>query len=77
VGRTGHVSVYTSCDAQNGSPARLAGRVRLALLMTGPDELPTRADRIFRLRRTGTGRRRGERGRQGFVGPRSAAAAPA
>jgi hypothetical protein len=46
-----HVRVWFSCDAQTGLPRQLPDRVHLAWLMTRSDDLPPRADLVFRLRR--------------------------
>jgi hypothetical protein len=53
--RLPNVRAWLSCDRDTGVPARVPGGVRLAWLMTGPDDLPPRADLVFRtlpLRRT-------------------------
>src|SRR5262249_44111921 len=46
-----HVQVWFSCDRDTGVPTRVPHRVRLAWLMTGPDDVPPRAHLIFRTRR--------------------------
>jgi hypothetical protein len=49
--RLPHVRVWFSCDKQTGVPRRVPARVRLAWLMTAPEDLPPRADLVFRVRR--------------------------
>jgi hypothetical protein len=48
--RLANVRVWFSCDRATGLPHRVPRRVRLAWLMTGPDDVPPRADLAFRLR---------------------------
>src|SRR5262249_9457870 len=43
--------VWFSCDRDTGVPSRVPRRVRLAWLMTSEDDLPPRADLVFRIRR--------------------------
>jgi hypothetical protein len=53
--RLPNVRAWLSCDRDTGVPARVPPGVRLAWLMTSPDDLPPRADLVFRtlpLRRT-------------------------
>jgi hypothetical protein len=49
--RLPNVRVWFSCDRETGLPRRVPARVRLAWLMTGPDDRPPRADLVFRVRR--------------------------
>jgi hypothetical protein len=49
--RLANVRVWFSCDRETGLPGRVPRRVRLAWLMTRPDDLPPRADLVFRVRR--------------------------
>jgi hypothetical protein len=46
-----NVRAWYSCDRATGVPRHLPIGVRLAWLMTGPDDLPPRADLVFRVRR--------------------------
>jgi hypothetical protein len=46
-----NVEAWYSCDHDTGVPRRTPPRVRLAWLMTGPDDLPPRADLVFRVHR--------------------------
>src|SRR5262249_616176 len=53
--RLPNVRAWLSCDRDTGVPARVPRGVRLAWLMTTPDDRPPRADLVFRtlpLRRT-------------------------
>ncbi len=49
--RLPNVRVWFSCARETGLPRRTPGRVRLAWLMTDPDDRPPRADLAFRVRR--------------------------
>jgi hypothetical protein len=46
-----NVRAWFSCDRGTGLPRRLPPGVRLAWLMTAPDDLPLRADLVFRVHR--------------------------
>ena len=46
--RLPNVRTWLSCDRDTGVPARVPACVRLAWLMTSPDDLPPRADLVFR-----------------------------
>jgi hypothetical protein len=48
--RLPNVRAWFSADRQTGVPRRLPVGVRLAWLMTTPDDLPPRADLVFRVR---------------------------
>ncbi len=53
--RLANVRAWFSCDRDTGVPRRVPAGVRLAWLMTTPEDLPPRADLVFRthpLRRT-------------------------
>ena len=45
-----NVRAWFSCDRDTGVPASVPPGVRLAWLMTAPDDLPPRADLVFRVR---------------------------
>jgi hypothetical protein len=47
--RLGNVRAWYSCDRDTGVPRRVPPGVRLAWLMTDPDDLPPRADLVFRV----------------------------
>jgi hypothetical protein len=46
-----NVRLWWSCDRDTGVPARVPRRVRLAWLQASADDLPPRADLVFRVRR--------------------------
>jgi hypothetical protein len=48
--RLPNVRAWFSCDRDTGVPRRLPVAARLAWLMAGPDDLPPRADLVFRVR---------------------------
>jgi hypothetical protein len=48
--RLPNVRVWFSCDKESGVPRRVPSKVRLAWLMTDPDDWPPRADLVFRVR---------------------------
>ena len=45
-----NVRAWFSCDRDTGVPHRVPAGIRLAWLMTAPDDLPPRADLVFRVR---------------------------
>jgi hypothetical protein len=49
--RCRNVRLWYSCDRDTGIPARVPRRVRLAWMMTSTDDLPPRADLVFRVHR--------------------------
>jgi hypothetical protein len=49
--RLDNVRAWFSCDRDAGVPARVPPRVRLAWLMASAQDLPPRADLVFRIRR--------------------------
>jgi hypothetical protein len=48
--RLPNVRAWFSCDRDTGVPRRVPAGVRLAWLMTAPDDRPPRADLVFRVR---------------------------
>jgi hypothetical protein len=49
--RCRNVRLWYSCDCDTGIPARVPRRVRLAWMQTSADDLPPRADLVFRVHR--------------------------
>ena len=49
--RCRNVRLWYSCDHDTGIPARVPRRVRLAWMQTSADDLPPRADLVFRVHR--------------------------
>jgi hypothetical protein len=49
--RLPNVRIWFSCDQEIGVPRRVPAKVRLAWLLTEPDDWPPRADLVFRVRR--------------------------
>jgi hypothetical protein len=49
--RCRNVRLWYSCDHDTGIPARVPRRVKLAWMQTSADDIPTRADLVFRVQR--------------------------
>jgi hypothetical protein len=49
--RLGNVRLWYSCDKDTGIPDKTPRRVKLAWMQTAPDDLPSRADLVFRVHR--------------------------
>ena len=46
-----NVRLWYSCDRDTGTPAHVPRRVKLAWMQTGADDIPPRADLVFRVHR--------------------------
>ncbi len=49
--RLRNMRLWYSCDRDTGTPSRIPKRVRLAYMQAGPEDMPSRADLVFRVKR--------------------------